>query len=367
MKTRLIFLLTSALLLVASATAQTLSGVVRDKQTRLPVANADIYLKGTSYYTLTDTAGRFRLTVPGGLHTSLVVGHLTYETQAFDNLSAIPAEILMEERIEDLAELDVIGKARYSRKQKMAVFKRYFLGNRPSGRACRIVNEDDITLIYDAEQKELRATAAKPLRIESKYLGYDILFDLKVFVITYSRNEMADRWILQTLYSGYSVFKDVTSPDNTRIMRRREDAFAVSRANFFRRVIKGELGQTHWQLEKNGATLSPDSCFEVTDTLSMKKLRLLPAVKGHTVPYAKPVFGDIGIANTGHADFGFLKGTNVLSNAVHTLIAFTVPELLIDNYGNILSPWDGVIFFGEMNEQRLADTLPLDYEPVPSD
>ncbi len=360
MKRRLILSFWS-LCICGYAAAQTLTGMVRDKQTKQPIPNADVYLMGTSYFTLTDSTGRFELSIRKQINSPLIISHLTYGSQTFNNLNAIPAVIWMEEKAADLSEVSVVGKMRYSKEKKLDVFRRFFLGVTAAGKACRILNEEDIELIYDSKNRQLRATCKKPLRIDNKYLGYEIQYELLSFVVAYSRDAMADKWLQYSLYSGHSVFKD-TAPGNERILRRRKDAYRGSAENFFRHLIMGDLEQSHWRLIKGGHLLTPTACFLVTDTLSMKKITLLPAIQGHTATYMKPPYGEVWLINKDKPALGNAYKNNVDYNAPRSAIAFFTTELLVDSYGNV-SPWDAVSFSGEMNEKRMGDMLPYDYEP----
>lgn len=338
------------------ATAQTLTGVVRDKLTKEPVVNADVYLKGTSIHTLTDPEGRFELTLREQLNVPLIIGHLSYVTQTFDKLSAIPAEILLDEKVAALSEVTVMGKVRYSQAKKMEVFRDHFLGRTPAGKASRILNEEAIELIYDSEKMELRATCSEPLLIENKYLGYDIKYELTSFVVSYSRDAMVDKWVQYTIYAGNAIYKDVAA-QNIRIQRRRKDIYKFSPANFFRTLTYGDLTQSHWKLIKNSELYSPQNCFAVTDTFLLKKVRVLPAIEKYTGTYMKPVYGEVGIGDVEHAVYTLSTGL-----ALRSSITFFTPELVVDGFGNVY-PWDGIMYGGEMAKLRLGDELPQDYEP----
>lgn len=347
--------------------AQTLTGVVYDELTKQPVYNANVYLRGTSYYTITDSLGKFTLTVRQAVNTSLIISHLAYEEVTYANpFRSIPAQTFLKEKVAALSEVTIVRKVveKYNRDKKLAVFRRHFLGTTTAGKACRIVNEDDVELIYNSERMQLTASCSKPLQIENKYLGYEIQFTLHSFEVNYSNNSLADNSVTYSLYAGTSVFKDV-SGRNARIKRRREDTYEKSAPNFFRHLVEGTLGDTNWTIMKNKIGISQDQCFRVTDDDGMKKISLLPGMEGHddSRSYARPVYGEIEIHDKRYITPTFTQNPTVFQyDRDISIMAFSTVELYTDNYGNI-SPVDRVLFLGIMGEQRLGDMLPMDFEP----
>lgn len=348
--------------------AQALTGVVYDEETKEPVYNANVYLKGTSYYTITDSTGRFTLDVRRPVNTSLIISHLAYEEVAYTNpFRSLPKETFLNEKVASLSEVTITRKVveKYSRDRKLAVFRRHFLGTTTAGKACRIVNEDDVELIYDSEQMQLTATCSQPLQIENKYLGYEVQFTLHSFEVNYSNNSLADNSVQYSLYTGTSVFKDV-SGRNARIKRRREEVYEKSVPNFFRNVVEGSLKQSEWVLMKEGSRIDPDQCFQITDDGSMKKITLLADIKGYEEDrnYVRPAYGEVEIHSTRNTGTPFFANPEVPQyDHDISIIAFFTVELFTDNYGNI-SPVDRVLFMGSMGEQRLGDMLPMDFEPM---
>ena len=168
----------------------TLEGVVLDGMTRKPVVLANVYLDATTHGTTTDSFGKFRIIVPEVINTSLIISYIGYEKVYIRNpFRALPKTIFLEEHVETLNEVTVMGKTDpRKRKDLLEVFKKYFFGDRAY--YCKILNENDLRLIHDEENHEIIGTAQKPLDIINNYLKYLIQFDLIEFKIILSPDKL---------------------------------------------------------------------------------------------------------------------------------------------------------------------------------
>jgi len=142
MKNILFFLITFLLICIDAYSIDIL-GKVYDSVTKLPIANASIFLKGTSYSTKTNGSGAFYLKVAKGMNTSLIVSHLSYEILEIDNpFENESMEIFLNERDYSLNEI-TISPGRFSRDKLFNAFEQQFLGNDKAGKSS-IREQDDI-------------------------------------------------------------------------------------------------------------------------------------------------------------------------------------------------------------------------------
>ena len=90
-----------------SAVQRAISGTVTDENGD-PVAGANVTVKGTTAGIMTDTDGRYRLTVPGNA-TTLVISFIGYISQeiAIGNQSVI--NIVLKSDVLSLSEIVVVG------------------------------------------------------------------------------------------------------------------------------------------------------------------------------------------------------------------------------------------------------------------
>ena len=112
--------------------SQTLSGTVYDEVTKKPVADANVYLDGTSIHTTTNANGQFALDVGKIINTQLIISHIAYNLYSIaDPFNKLPDKIYLKEKSNILDEAVVITD-KFTRKEKLKDFREQFLGtNKP--------------------------------------------------------------------------------------------------------------------------------------------------------------------------------------------------------------------------------------------
>ncbi|MDL2277261.1 carboxypeptidase-like regulatory domain-containing protein [Parabacteroides sp. OttesenSCG-928-G07] len=326
---------------------QIIQGVVYDKTTKEPIYNANVYMEGTSYYTITDDKGKFRLNVPRKINTPLIISHVLYEKQIIGNIQQIPSEIYMQER-DNLIENVVIDAKRsgFSNEQKLKAFRQIFLGNSSGGKSCKIENEGDIRLIHDSENKRLIASSEVPLKIKNDYLGYEILFELTHFEANYSSSKsLASSDLQSSIYLGTSSFLDML-PTDVKIQARRKMVYEGSRNQFFKDVVKEQMEQSDFKLYKNLKQRKAEEYFVIEEdpfNSSLIHIILIPEMITH------------------ETDDGGAMKLDVVYKGNTSGVSFFTDVITSDIYGNI-DQIDKVLFSGDLAKRRVGDMLPLDYE-----
>lgn len=349
--------------------SQTLIGKVLDSKTKLPIPQVSVYLNGTSIRTMTDEDGMFAFSVGKIINTDLVISHVAYNMVSIPNPYAeIPDIIYLTEKANLLDEVVVVAD-RTSRKQKLKLFRKHFLGMSNAAKSCKILNEDDIYLYYNANDNKLTASSDKPLIIRNKYLGYEVQFSLIDFYVKFNASPfenvpsstggprtMSFTGILADVLDETSAFiKGTTSfidlePSNKKIEKRRSSIYKNSIGAFFKNLSNYSLLESNYKIFNKGIQVNPDNYFFAKDTLSMKKIFLLRNTdinKQFEGDVSEPVSGVINI----------LQDKNKRSRMV-----FLTDSFLVDQYGNT-NAVDKLWFSGNMGNQRAGDMLPLDYEP----
>ena len=329
--------------------AQVIEGTVFDAKTREAIAGVVIYFDGTSIVTTSDIDGKFRLATDNIIHANLVFNHLSYEPCTIER----PYEhrekaFYLKEKVNTLAEVKVVAD-KYTRAEKIKVFKEQFLGKTVAGKSCVILNEDDILLHYDRETDMLIGRADKPIVIENRYLAYRITFDLHNFSVQYLRSEntldMAK--ITRVAFKGTSSFID-QSPYNILFAKRREEIYVRSSQCFWKNLANHTLNDAKFRIFNKYRRIDPDQYFLISNAPSQKAVLIIPGTDlnlKHIDVQEEPVYGVIGIAYDGK----FRSEVVVLSN-----------RFFLDEYGNPDSI-DNLVYFGDMGEQRLGDMLPRDF------
>ena len=338
------------------ASAQIITGIVYDKNTRLPVSNVSVFLDGTSINTMTDNSGKFSLQTKSKINTKLVLRHLSYETAFFDSpFESIPDTLYIEERDNTLDEI-TISADRYTREQKMKAFREQFLGITRAGRSCTIMNEDDIQLFYNMQTRRLIASSDKTIEVINNYLGYTISFVLMDFWIqfspTYTGRALNSDGVQASFFAVVSSFTDM-APENSRIKQRRDDIYKLSSNYFFKHFANNTLTSNEFVLYKNGLAIDHMQYFAIKDTLSLKKISLIPDTD---INQGLGVYLDLGQGLSG--TISVLDSKKLQS----TTIYFMTNSFLIDYYGNI-DQIDKISFNGQMGKNRAGDMLPIDFEP----
>jgi len=189
----LFFLLSGVFSILHGQNAPIIMGKVYDSETKLPIADASVYLNGTSFSTKTNESGVFYLKVAKRMNTQLIINHISYEILEINNpFEKEPIEAYLTAKDYSLNEV-VIKSGRFSREQLYKAFEQQFLGDDKAGRSCTILNKEDIQLRYDEDEKTLSATNEQPVIVENNYLGYRLHCLLTDFRVRYSDKSLNAR------------------------------------------------------------------------------------------------------------------------------------------------------------------------------
>jgi len=306
-----------------------------------PLASATVYYEGTTYVTLTDEEGKFNLVYDAKINRPLVVSYLGYNTAYVATYTTdVMLKIIMEQATNSLKEV-VIKKDRFSRKEKLAIFRERFLGITRFGLKTVIENEDDIAFEYDEEKRMLKAYSDKPLQIFNRSLGYKINYELVDFEIRFSKVSLHPHTVTHSFYSGYTRFEEITT--TASIIRNREAAYQGSPMHFFRCLKDGSWGKDSFQLFEKGLLTSPEDHFKVSKE-----------DESYKVSIKKQNFVDL-------KDFKFTAVFGLLfDGGDQSTVYFYSDVIYIDDFGNLLSTRD-VAFSGAIQSKRVGDTLPINY------
>ena len=123
-------------------------------------------------------------------------------------------------------------------------FKSLFLGRKLSADQTKIVNEDDLKLSYDKENKILKVSAKNPLLIENNFLGYTVEYDLIAFEYDYKST-----YVLVLGTSNFSSKKGNKSSVKKWELNRR-NSYNGSIEHFIKSLFNNSLQQEGFQLRR---------------------------------------------------------------------------------------------------------------------
>ncbi|WP_340066472.1 carboxypeptidase-like regulatory domain-containing protein [Ascidiimonas aurantiaca] len=310
------------------------SGYVYDKISQEPLMGATVYFDGSTFGSTTNEEGFFIVRLQDQIMAPLVISYVGYETylvpNAFDtDLSAIyltPKAVPLDEV--------VVGADPFSRRQKLAAFRREFLGETQAARSCRILNEDAVRLRYDTSSNTLRAFADEPIIIENRYLGYQLNFSLYDFEVNFRLVSLAPFDVHNMFFSGTTFYKDLAK-DKEKILKRRKEVYLGSALHLMRTIAAGNWTDTDFrffiQRGTHQMSVNPEEFFVVEEEQGFKKVTLSE--------------------NLTFVHKGKKQSTLMSKNK----------EWYIGAYGNY-APIENVRFSGWVGRQRAADLLPVDFD-----
>lgn len=346
-------------ILVAVCTqAQVLRGKVFDAETEEAIVSATVYLNGTSYGAMTDDNGEFVLTVGKVINTELIVSLMGYKNAIISNpFVEIPPQIYLTRNPKQLE--DIIIASPFSRKRMMEVFKTHFLGDNEFGKACKIIsNEDDIKLSYDISLKMLAARSDNPIVIENKSLGYTVTFSLMDFRIIYNTASLNKFNTLKSYLFGTCSFKDVSSPQNKKIMKNRTKAYKESTNNFFKSFVNNTLQENKFLIFNKKLPVYRNTYFSVTDTVdNMKKVEVLP-----NTDINKQMW--VGLRPIGATQEDIIGRIEILYDKKRQSgLILDTESFLVDEYGNVDNEnVRKMLFDGFLSDSGVGSMLPFDFE-----
>ncbi|NRD18826.1 carboxypeptidase-like regulatory domain-containing protein [Winogradskyella eckloniae] len=315
--------------------SQTLTGTVIDKVTQQPLETVAIYFDNTTIGTTTDQNGQFSISYTDAVQSTLVFSYLGYE-KIFISDYRLKSHINVElvEADNALDEVHIAYDDGLTRRQKLRLFRKEFLGVSKYGKSCKILNEDDLVLKYDKENKALYADSKVALIIVNKALDYKITYDLMDFEINfnYVNERTAEFTVKSVFYYGTSFYKNLEDSGQPKTVKSRARVYKGSVQHFMRSLYNENLREEDYLIFFDGFVVKEWSYFniEIIAESNFKKVTLKDKV---SILYSKNFQSELQV---------------------------DIDEFYVDIYGNY-TPIEGIYFSGAMGKQRIGDTLPLDY------
>lgn len=318
--------------------SQTLTGLVIDKLTQQPVETAAVYFDNTTIGTTTNENGEFSITYTDVIQSTLVISYLGYEKvliSDYRSQNSITVELIEANNVLDEVHIDYDDGL--TRRQKLRLFRKEFLGASKFGKSCKILNEDDLILRYDKVNKALYASSKVALEIENKALQYKIAYDLIDFEINfrYANLKTMKFTIKSVAYFGTSFYKELKMTKTPKVIKNRNHAYEGSIQHFMRSLYNKSL-------EKEGYWIFHNK-FRV-DEWAYIKVETIAESENKTVTVKDKI-------------------SILFNNDLQSELHLKTDKFFIDVYGNY-APINGIYFSGVMGSQRVGDNLPLNYRLV---
>ncbi|WP_179318533.1 carboxypeptidase-like regulatory domain-containing protein [Winogradskyella helgolandensis] len=314
--------------------SQTLTGRVIDKVTQQPIETASVFFNNTTIGTTTNSNGEFSITYSDAVQSTLVISYLGFEKvliSDYRSQNEIRVELIEANNALDEVHLDYDDGL--TRKQKLRLFRKEFLGTSKFGKSCKILNEEALVLKYDKLNRSLYASSKAPLKIINKALQYEVVYDLMEFETRFRyANLDAFRFTVDYVtYFGTSFYKDLDTTKK-KTLKHRIKAYKGSTQHFMRSLYSKNLKDEGFWIFSESFRVDEWSFFTVEEIEGQDSKRV--SLKE--------------------------KVTILFDKNDQSEIQLKIPEFFVDAYGNY-TPIIGVYFSGAMGDQRIGDTLPLSF------
>jgi len=342
-----------------------------DGATERSISDAHIFIDNSSLGTTSDINGFCTLNVAAQETQVLIITHVLYKTliigpERYHQL-VNGATLKMQSNNVNLNEIVLTAKRGKQWKKKFKRFRKTLLGEGKAAANCQILNPE--VLQFEEKNGILTVTAIDLLHIENDFLGYTINFWLEELSIEVDGS---------TYYKGYGQYIDKAATDDTRYSKKRNKVYTHSLPHFLRSLLespdkaalKGYGYEISFDRYENGEfknimiPTEPSAIIHTDSVTGRYKLSFSEflTVKHIGIKESSDNEVHVAVSREEQQKFGVSRtqalGAN-LQNAVSRLYKIE-PYLVFDKRGNIINK-SAVKEYGYWAEQRLASTLPIDY------
>lgn len=256
----------------AEVKREIIQGKIFEEESSRPVRNASVYFDGSLNGTLSDSTGSFTLYAQPNSKTPIVISGMGYfpETIA-DYPSGKRLIVYLKLRQYELDPVEITARDGMSRRAKLVLFRKEFLGSSINGKRSRIENENDLHLNYNKQTQTLKASSEKPIVVHNSNLGYTFDFILQTF-----KSSAAG-----TLFYGPQFFKeDADGEDLKKLEKARASTYLGSRMHFIRSLWNNKLAENGFEIYGNNILKNKVGYSDlVVVSGDNKYLRLKEAIK----------------------------------------------------------------------------------------
>jgi len=211
------------------------SGRVTDAEDGEPIPGVSVFIDGSAVGITTDSAGYYRLTIPGSGSYKLVASHAGYQLFSKEIETGQKSTVLdVALYFRTLDEVKVTETVK-ARKEDIILFWRKILGKQPD-KTIFATNPEKVFYYYNPKSRILTVSCPVPLQISNLKTGYHIEYILDRFTHDYNTNA--------SFWSAQFMFKEL-EPEDTKQknswIKNRENVYRVSLSNFIKALYNDSL------------------------------------------------------------------------------------------------------------------------------
>lgn len=371
--------------------SQVLKGRVLDEKTNEPVPFASVFINTTTTGTLTNEKGEFTLSVKAGTY-EIIVSIVGYEplVYALDTRKKVAASYLfkIQPKTYSLQTVGIKAKRDSSWYDNLQIFKEQFLGRSEIAQQCRILNTDQLVIVFDPATALLDVRSDEVLKIENRELGYRINYLLTEF-----KYDMRQGYVMYLGYPSFELMEGNKSRQK-RWLKNRQRAYKGSVMHFVRtlreqklevegynlrrlirmpnpnRPTEEELTAIRQKIREQGGLRKDDPLEKILAKASLPKI--IEKLDTARVPYERYLNKDklafegfFQVVYTGEKEEpGYVQSQSRFRNrqpTYQTSVFYLKTDVVdLEENGSIQPPL-GVMFEGYWSWEKVGDLLPLDY------
>ncbi len=347
----------------------TISGSVLDDSTSVVLENVNVFIARTTLGSNTNRFGRFEIrNVPVGLY-EFVASRIGYATRSIRVTLAESGRRDLEIRVRQaalqLGEVEVSAPDPAEWRMQLQKFTTLFLSTSRNAEECRVMNPEVLDFLTD-EGGTFGATARAPLEIDNCALGYHIQYHLTLFRFgsapygrPTSRQRVGTNVVTSEGLPKYAEMDAATPEEKERWKEDRVRAFKGSLRQFLISLFNGEL-------EKEGFRMFLEPHITTADWNPLRRqVKEEDILSAGSTPYEK-IMRFKGFLEVEYAreqiepTYDLLKKAG--TEAQVSWVRLNYDAITVNSRG-LIKEWFPTEVYGYWAWERMADALPLDYEP----
>ena len=379
---------------IALAQNTTITGKVVNANGKNPVTRASVFLSNATYGSVTADDGSFTL---GGVKPGqyeLVVTTVGYEDYSQTiQVGGAPLKLNIELTQKVLMLREVVISSAADWKKNYEQFRRDFIGTTENSKLCKVLNPHILNLIYHRNKQQLEASGDEFLVVENRALGYRTKFLLKNFV--------SDAIEHTIQYAGKALFEELPgSVEQKKIWKlKREQAYYGSAQHFYRSLYKDKLKEEGFEAHDFTRFLNHERPDEALLAQKIKRFRDITPNRDSLMNWYKlsnlTKWNRENLVRIPYQSFEILRKTPQqgiyavvfphflyvvytkkeettefkdvyrpldMGNFETSIITLYNNYILFDMNGIVISN-PSPLYEGTWSKAKLADMLPVDYEP----
>ena len=285
--------------------------------------------------------------------------------------SDIALRIALISKLDQLESIEIISTKDKSWERHLRAFQTAFLGSTPNASRCVITNDHVLDFQYYGNDDLLIGYAREPLIIENWALGYRIYYVLELF----------EQRGGTTRYVGKSRFEELIPSDEGELKRwnkNRLRAYRGSLEHFIRSLTANRLRKEGFLVYKvyDLPTSGPVPFYEVTINSIMKNgshpyekklsfkdyLQVMYLRETEPMSYLEEKQKLLSNNLASPAGLNYRMAGESGGSRQVSYLQLNIPTVSVDKRGFIYDPL-AVTTLGYWSWERLAESLPIEYEP----